>query len=301
MSRFLAVGECMVEFAVCPDGRYKMGFAGDTFNTAWYVREVAPPGLDVAYLTAVGDDRPSMQMLRFMEDAGIQPEARIRKNRTVGLYVISLISGERSFSYWRSDSAARTLADDLTGLPGAAPEDMVYFSGITLAILPDSGRVRLLDVLSSCRDSGISVAFDPNIRLKLWSNAEEIRRWVTEGARVSDIVLPSFDDESALFGDRSPHATSERYLDEGAKTVAVKDGPNSVLVRTPEDRCIVANEPIDEPADTTAAGDSFNAGFLARAMQGADWNEAASFGCDVARTVISSHGALVPLGNRAQV
>ncbi len=300
MSRFLAIGECMIELAACPDGRYKMGFAGDTFNTAWYVRKVVRSGLEVAYLTAVGDDRLSMQMLRFMADAGVQPEVRVRKKKTIGLYVISLDSGERSFSYWRNDSAARTLADDLHCLPGVKSGDMAYFSGITLAILPEAGRLRLLGILASGREAGVTIAFDPNIRPRLWATSGETRHWITEGAKASDIVLPSFEDEAALFGDESADATARRYMAVGPKTVVVKDGYGPVLARTAEDGVQFVPDPIDKPVDTTAAGDSFNAGFLACSMRGVELDEAVAFGCEVAGKVISSHGALVPLRLRTR-
>jgi len=116
MNRFLAIGECMIEMSVAGDGLYRMGFAGDTFNTAWYLRRLLPPGVEVAYLSAVGDDAPSRRMEGFMRDAGLVPELAVREGGAVGLYMISLKDGERSFSYWRANSAARSLADDLDAL-----------------------------------------------------------------------------------------------------------------------------------------------------------------------------------------
>lgn len=117
MPKLLSIGECMIELAPTPADTFSMGFAGDTFNTAWYARRIAGPEIEVAYLSAVGDDEPSGRMTQFMSDAGVKPELTVRTGASVGLYMISLKDGERSFSYWRSASAARSLADDLTTLP----------------------------------------------------------------------------------------------------------------------------------------------------------------------------------------
>ena len=115
--RFLAIGECMAELA--PAGQhdaFRLGFAGDTFNTAWYLARIAPD-IDVSYLTAVGDDAISQEMRSFMRDSQISDShVQVIKGKTVGLYLIHLQDGERSFSYWRDTSAARQLAADAPSL-----------------------------------------------------------------------------------------------------------------------------------------------------------------------------------------
>ena len=142
----LCIGECMVEMAPQEGGLFAMGFAGDTFNTAWYARRALPADWAVEYFTAVGRDDVSDRMLGFMAEGGVGTgHVQRRDDRTVGLYMISLRDGERSFSYWRSVSAARTLADDPAALDRALDgQRMAYFSGISIAILEPSARARLL-------------------------------------------------------------------------------------------------------------------------------------------------------------
>lgn len=295
MSRFLAIGECMLEMAACQDGKFKLSFAGDTFNTAWYARQIAPRDWQVAYQTAIGDDRWSTEMLRFMENAGIRPVVKIRKGQSVGLYLISLVAGERSFSYWRGESAARTLADDLESLPQANFGEIIYFSGITLAILPEASRYRLIDFIVAAKRCGGLVAFDPNYRPKLWGCKKEARKWITGSAAVADIVLPSFDDEAKLFGDKDSKETTNRYLVDAHQTIIVKNGGIGVRAETSIESWEIKVEPTIA-VDTTAAGDSFNAAVLV-------WHwinkkpllESVEFGCRVAREVIASHGALVTM------
>lgn len=294
MPRLLSIGECMIELAPTADGTFSMGFAGDTFNTAWYARRIAGDSIDIAYLSAIGDDEPSGRMRAFMTDAGIVPELRVRANGNVGLYMISLQNGERSFSYWRSASAARSLADDLTDLP-CAPGDIAYFSGITMAILPEHGRARLLEVLSKARASGVTIAFDPNLRPRLWPDTKMMCDSIMSAARVSDIALPSFEDEQGYFKDSDTTATAARYAEAGATTIVVKDGPGPVLVRQGTEDMRITPAPAAEVVDTTAAGDSFNAGFLTGVMEGLPTEDAVKRGCALAAKVIGARGALVPV------
>ncbi|MDT8342784.1 MAG: sugar kinase, partial [Thermohalobaculum sp.] len=224
--RFLAIGECMVEMAPAGDGLFRMGFAGDTFNTAWYARRLLPADWSVGYATAVGDDAVSRAMRDFMAGEGIDTAAvRCIPGRTVGLYMIRLEHGERSFSYWRGQSAARALADDIGWLDRTlAAGDLLFFSGITLAILGPEGRTALAGALARARAAGAQVAFDTNLRPRLWESEAAMRAGLTLGGSVADIVLPSFDEETALFGDARPEATVARYRDLGAGLVAVKNG-----------------------------------------------------------------------------
>ena len=290
--KFLAIGECMIELAPQSGDLYAMNFAGDTFNTAWYLRRAAPDDLEVIYCTALGDDQPSARMEAFFVSSGITPLVKHRSKRSVGLYMVSLKDGERSFSYWRSAAAARTLADDLDDLPLAAG-DMAYLSGITLAILPPAGRDRLLAVLGNCKARGVRVAFDPNLRPRLWEDAAEMCAWTMKGAAVSDICLPSFEDEASYFGDATPAATCARYAAQGTALIVTKNGPGAIDILQGEILQTVTPTPAEIVVDTTAAGDSFNARFLLGHMRGETPDRAATAACALSRQVIGKLGALV--------
>jgi 2-dehydro-3-deoxygluconokinase len=294
--RIIAIGECMVELAPAGDGLFAMGYAGDTFNTAWYLRRLLPAADAVSYLTAVGSDAMSDQMLAFMVGEGIDTgHVQRLTDRSVGLYLIRLANGERSFAYWRSNSAARLLAEDTARLTDAlAGAGLAYLSGITLAILSADARSRLLDALSQARAMGTVVAFDPNIRPALWPDAATMRAALTEAGTVADIVLPSFEDEARHFGDADPEATAQRYAEGGAGLVVVKDGPNPIVTRQDGAmRWHPVAEPEAKAIDTTAAGDSFNAGFLTAHLAGRSLSEAVAAGSALAARVIAAPGALV--------
>ncbi|MEJ6398891.1 sugar kinase [Yoonia sp. 208BN28-4] len=295
--RVLAIGECMAELAPSDaPGDFRLGFAGDTFNTAWYLARCAPDA-QVSYFTAVGDDAISGDMRAFMQNSGIDDHfVQTAAGRTVGLYLISLNNGERSFSYWRGQSAARTLADDPNALSAAmADADLIYFSGITLGILAPERRPTLLAVLRDARADGKTIAFDPNLRPKLWASGDEMTAEIMRGAAISDLVLPSYEDEVDWFHDADPQATAQRYLDAGAVTVVVKNGADAVLYAEGGKMAEVPVSPLERVVDTTAAGDSFNSGLFAGHAAGVSLEDGIRFACALSRQVIGHRGALVPI------
>lgn len=293
MPRFVSIGEAMVEMAPTGTaGTFTMGFAGDTLNTAWYARRALPADWQVDYVTCVGDDAVSDRMVEFMDHAELGTSHITRmSDRTVGLYLIELQNGERSFTYWRGESAARMLADDARRLHVAFDgATVIYLSGITLAILDPADRTTLLQAL---KKSDALVAFDPNLRPRLWPDTSSMCAAVTEAAHHVDIALPSFKDEAAYFGDATPQITAQRYVDAGADLCVVKNGEDDILALGPGGAVHHRPEPIKNIVDTTAAGDSFNAGFLAAHLTGAALPEALRAGAQTAAKVIAARGALV--------
>ena len=295
--RILSIGECMAELAPADiAGEFKLGFAGDTFNTAWYLAQLAPE-VDVSYYTAVGEDSISQDMRALMRTSGID-DSRILTipDHTIGLYLISLNKGERSFAYWRGQSAARQMANDLSVLEKAmGSADMIFYSGITLAILDTEARETFFQAISAARADGKTIAFDPNLRPRLWASADEMTDVIMQAARHCDIALPSFEDENTWFADKTPEDTAQRYTSSGVSTVIVKNGGAPVLFVDADIRGEVAVAPVADLVDTTAAGDSFNAGVLAGIAAGDSLADSIGLACQLARIVVQHKGALVPI------
>jgi 2-dehydro-3-deoxygluconokinase len=293
--RFVSVGECMIEMAGGSDRQYRMGFAGDTLNTAWYLRALLPSDWQVDYVTALGDDLYSKEMRAFFAEAGIGTQhIQEIKGRRPGLYLIHQAGGDRHFTYWRGQSAAKLLADDPAALDAAlAGADYVYFSGITLAILSPRARGQLMKSIVSARNSGARVVFDPNLRPALWTSPGIMASTLTAAATISDIVLPTHSDDAPLFGDASSDATASRYLEIGAEEVAVKNGAEPAVVANRTGRETIPASKAPKVVDPTGAGDSFNGAYLAARIAGASQAEAAREGHRVASIVIGEPGALV--------
>ena len=212
-----------------------------------------------------------------------------------GLYMIRLHQGERRFSYWRGQSAARLMMQDVDLVARQVEQaDVIYVSGITLAILPAAGRTTLISLMDMARKAGKFVVFDPNIRPALWEDATTLCAMLMAGAATSSLILPSFDDEKAAFGDSGPEETVARYRSTGADKVVVKNGPAAVV--TWDGAGLARHETPILPGpliDSTAAGDSFNAAFLAQILRSDDIASAVRAGQALASLVVQGRGALI--------
>lgn len=296
------VGECMLELQGEALGTLTQGYGGDTFNTAVYLARCgAAAGLQCHYATALGDDRLSARLLQRWATDGLALDLVLQiPGRLPGQYLIELDErGERSFSYWREHSAAKAYFDGAASTPleqGLERWDALYLSGISLAILPPAGRERLFALMQALRERGAEVVFDNNYRPRLWPDASEARAAFERAFQLASIALVTADDHQALYGLPNLLAavaaaqallpTPELLIKRGAAATLVRAGMAAPWQEA-------ATEPVARVVDTTAAGDSFAAGYLSRRLLGATALEAARFGNRLAARVIQQRGAVI--------
>ena len=294
-NRVLAVGEAMIEMAVVGPETYNRSFAGDTFNTAWHLSQIPGLPIDVGYVSKVGTDAVSDRFIELLASDGVDATWVGRDpDRTMGLYMIELDGAERSFSYWRDASAARRLADDEEWLDAAfSGAGLIHVSGITLGILSTAARGRLEAALVRARQAGACISFDPNYRPKLWESTEEACAAMTALYSISDVALPSFDDEANLWGDASPAGTLERVKDLGVAEIVLKNGAEGVHLWSGEAHEIPTAQ-VQAVKDTSGAGDAFNAGYLAGRLGARTPTESVAMGQALSARVISHFGARIP-------
>lgn len=290
----------MAELQSADAGLYSLGFGGDTFNTAWYVRALTQvENLNVEYVTAVGGDPLSARFETFLEKNCIGGRFVQRiPDRNIGLYLISLKNAERSFTYWRNLSAAKLMADDINHITKALKQaDIIYFSGVTLAILDEPYRGNFLAALHKMKNLGKMIVFDSNARPKLWNSPATMKAATVAGYRVATVAVPTFEDDRQIFGDVTPAASAERIESYGVAEVIVKNGDKPSLVSVHGHLTSVSPNSVEHIIDTTGAGDSFNAGYIAARSNNYTPTEAAKFAHLVAARVIGGRGALIDMKN----
>jgi len=287
----------MIEFAPDKTAAYHKSFAGDTFNTAVYFKRQFGTQLEVSYVSALGDDSLSDAILEKMQQEGVATQLVERiKGAKPGLYLIENDdSGDRTFSYWRDTSAARTMfkgMDVADVVKKLAPFDLVYLSGISLGILDREQREIVFAALEKLSGQCL-IAFDPNYRAALWQDKVECIEVFKKMAMLSDILLSTFDDDLALFGFSDVDRAAQRWLNWGSTEVIMKNGALGCSIYTVQQQVDVATPVKIEAVDTTGAGDSFCAGFLGAKLLGASLINAAILGHKVAGQVIQYPGGVI--------
>lgn len=308
IKKIAIIGECMIELNGKPFGLMRQTFGGDTLNTAIYMSrscERIGAQAEISYVTSLGSDLISDEMISLWQKEGVNTESVLRdtKNNT-GLYLIQLDdNGERSFLYWRSNSAAKNLLrhpDFSAAHAKLKTADMIFLSGITLAILDEKDRNELLAIIADLKSAGVTVVFDSNYRARLWLDScsiDEVMAIYAQMLSLADIALVTFDDEQEIWGDQNTLATLARLKAQGIKRTVVKLGSDGCLAQDFEhasEAVMVKVVPVDHVVDTTSAGDAFNGGFLAAYIAGHELEQCCEQGNALAGIVIQHQGAIVP-------
>jgi 2-dehydro-3-deoxygluconokinase len=291
MNRVLSIGECMLQLREERRGKFAQGFGGDTLNTAIYLSRL---GVQTSYLTALGDDAWSDEMIALWQKEGVNTSlVRRVPGRMPGLYIIqNAASGERTFSYWRDRAPAREIfdRDDQALAQTFLQHDWIYFTGVTLSLYNRAGRDLFFDYVQRANDAGAWIVFDTNFRARGWPDAEEADQAFRQAIEMADILFASHEDMSGIFG-RSGTAMFD-IAKCGEKILKLPDASARLVWRNKDE--VVAPLPVKKVVDTTAAGDSFAAAYLAARIEGKSPLMAAAAGHMLANAVIQQPGAIIP-------
>jgi 2-dehydro-3-deoxygluconokinase len=291
MNRVLTIGECMVQLREEKRGLFRQGFGGDSLNTAIYLARL---GIDTSFLSALGDDEWSSEMLALWQAEKVDTSlVRRVEGRMPGLYIIQNDdAGERRFSYWRDRSPAREVfdLDDLTLAQSMLQFDWLYFTGITLSLYSPEGRARLFDYLQRANDAGAWIVFDTNFRPRGWPDQREADRVYRQAIEMADILFASHDDMRGVFG-RSADAMFDiaKCVE---KVLKLPDASARLVCRNTDE--VVAPLPVKKIVDTTAAGDSFAAAYLAARIKGKSPIMATAAAHQLANIIVQNPGAIIP-------
>ncbi|MGF1726819.1 sugar kinase [Photobacterium nomapromontoriensis] len=293
----------MIELSGKPFSTQEQHFGGDTLNTALYLSRLMP-GLAPYYVTGLGLDVYSQNMLAAWQKEGIDTSLTVQfANKLPGMYAIEIDpQGERSFHYWRNESAAKEWCQhpEFVNIVEALKSfDLIYLSGISLAILPDQDKRSLLVILEQLKkEHGVRIAVDSNYRPRLWRNASDACEWLGKLYQLCDIALVTAEDEDLLLGMKDSPASiiAKRLHSMGVMQVVVKLGSDGAMWSDYGQNGIARGNKVDNVVDTTAAGDAFNAGFLAAWSKDMVMSDCCHWGNKLAAQVIQHKGAIIPQG-----
>ncbi|KDC52287.1 sugar kinase [Pseudoalteromonas fuliginea] len=297
MKNIYFIGECMVELRAMSAATLHQSFAGDVYNSAVYLKRCFPQ-VTTSVVTALGQDNLSKKMLERFESEQINTQLVFAHDTKVpGMYYIETDEhGERSFIYWRNDSAAKKVVDflDADALEQLSQGDMFFFSGISLAIIEESAREDFWKVVKQLKDAGVKIVFDPNYRARLWNSVEETKEQYHLAFTFADITLPGVEDLTTLYDVHSVEAVVEYLKPYQIEEIVVKNGPESVVTKegdTLQSHTII---PATNVVDTTSAGDAFNGVYLGARLSDKSISSAVQLAAKAAGAVIQQPGAIAP-------
>lgn len=297
MKNIYFIGECMVELRAMSAATLHQSFAGDVYNSAVYLKRCFPQ-VTTSVVTALGQDNLSKKMLERFESEQINTQLVFAHDTKVpGMYYIETDEhGERSFIYWRNDSAAKKVVDflDADALEQLSQGDMFFFSGISLAIIEESAREDFWKVVKQLKDAGVKIVFDPNYRARLWNSVEETKEQYHLAFTFADITLPGVEDLTTLYDVHSVEAVVEYLKPYQIEEIVVKNGPESVVTKegdTLQSHTII---PVTNVVDTTPAGDAFNGVYLGARLSDKSISSAVQLAAKAAGAVIQQPGAIAP-------
>ena len=287
-----SIGECMIELSSSRYGKYNLGFAGDTANTAIYLSRL---GATTSYITSVGKDNLSKKMIDYLNKEKILTNnILINSSKTIGLYLIENDKkGEREFFYWRSDSAAKTLFDNIDVIKFSKKFsncDGIYFSGITLSTYNTQNINKFYLLLTILKKKNVKIYIDLNIRLKNWLNVNIANKIIRKFSLLCDIIFISNEDLTSLIIKSLKNFVSQYSIN---ALVIYRHGNGMIKIYKNKEFLKFKIKFEKKVIDATGCGDAFNASFLINYMKHYNLSDCIKSAHKLGKKVAFTKGAII--------
>ncbi len=304
MPEVVTIGETMVMFSPGQNGplNYVHSFykriAGAESNLAIGLVRL---GHSCGWISKVGKDEFGKFVVREIRAEGVDvSRVKSSENASTGIMFKEISEGmETKVSYYRKNSAASQMIPEDLDAEYIAGAKILHITGITPA-LGTNCLETVLKAISIARSRGVTISFDPNIRLKLWDR-EKAREVIKSILPQIDIVLPGVDEGEIIFGTGSEDKIIDAFLMEGAKIVALKSGSRGAYVANASERYRIAPYKVERVVDPIGAGDAFAAGFLTGYLENRALTECGTLANAMGAFAVTTAGDIEGLPDRSEL
>lgn len=284
----IAIGECLVEFLECEDGRYEQSYAGDTLNTLFYASRL---GLKTGYVTAIGDDPYGDGIRRLLDREKIERTMCASDDGVNGTYFVLGARGPKRYHFLRKHSAATRMLEhlDMPKLRAYVLKSKVLLLSLT-SIGIQSERDRVIHLLSRVAGE-VKICLDSNYRASVWADREDAQNWFEQALPYVSMLFVTDTDHEAIYGKESFVHAIKRYQSFGIDRLAYRMGDKGSIIFDGKAQTVKAIEDLNV-VDTTGAGDAYNAGFIYAMMKGRNFSDCGRFATACAAAAIEESGGM---------
>lgn len=276
----ITFGEALIIFSPAENGplrfvnNFSKSIGGAEANVAIALSRL---GNKVGWISRLGDDEFGRYVKYALQGDGVDlSQITLDSELPTGLlFKEKYHSSNPTVYYYRKGAAITNFNQAMLDENYIKQAKIMHVTGIFPA-LADGCREATFHALKLARENGVTVSFDPNLRLKLWDR-ETARQTLLEMAKYADIVLPGIDEAEFLFGTTNPTDAIAKFHDLGAKIVALKLGKDGCMVSDGNNSVTVTGYHAHNFIDSVGAGDGFAAGFLTGYLGGKSLMECGQF------------------------
>ncbi|MEM2049512.1 MAG: sugar kinase [Thermoproteota archaeon] len=301
----IGIGEVLIDFigveqtSLDKAETFKKCFGGAPMNT---IVGVARLGVKAGAIAAVGDDFFGRFILGEFEKNNVDTShLKIKKGvrTTLAFIVNDPVKGWVCIFYrspWLKHTSDSLLSPKDIDFDYISKARILHVSGFALSQNP--ARQAVIEAVKHAKNSGVSVSFDPTLRLDVWRSEEILRKTYVQMLRSADIATFSREEARFIFGTSNPRIVAEKAFKYGVKIAGVKLGDRGSFLKARNGPETYMPAFKVKAVDVTGAGDGWNAGLLVGLCKGLDVEQCAQVANAVGALVVTKPGAITALPSR---
>lgn len=277
MKPVLSLGEALIDFVPEINGKalkdvpsFLKAPGGAPANVA---AAVALLGGNASFIGKVGADGFGEFLIETLEKSGVKTDKMFTtKDALTSLAFVSLKEdGERDFSFYRDPAADQLLGPEELQNEWFEGEGLFHFGSVSQIMDPcKSATNRAVELALK---GGMTVSYDPNVRLPLWSSADEAKETILNTIPSAHLVKISEEECVFLTGEDDEQKALSQLFIGNVMAILITRGDKGSTLYTKEDSVHVSSFKVIA-VDTTGAGDAFVGGLLyGLSQKGESFNE----------------------------